>query len=729
MLMSSKGYSFGTFQGVFVPSILTILGVIMYLRFGWVLAHAGIFLTLVIVTLATSITFFTSLSLAALVSNSPVGSGGAYYLISRSLGIEAGAAIGLPLFLAQALGVSFYVSGFSESIHALMPAIPTITVSLVTLLFLTILVFFSADLALKSQLVILVLIALSMVSFFAGSAAHLPVAVDGALPVPDIGFWVIFAVFFPAVTGIEAGLGLSGDLKNPTRSLTWGTIAAVCLSYVVYMAIPIFISRQNIPDGALGSNSMIMADIARWRWLVIAGLWGATLSSAMGTLLSAPRTLQSISNDRLLPRFIGRGYGINNEPRTAIVISFVLAACGIMLGNLNTIAPILSMFFLTSYGLINTSAFIENIAGGPWWRPTFKTPWFLSAIGAFACFAAMFMINPGATFISLFVCVGIFALVRRRRLAAHWGDVRTGLLMWIAQHVVYKLSLRTVDERTWRPNLLVFTGSPRSRWHLVVLADSLSRARGFATFVSMVSHETTQDHAENVRATVKNFLLDQGVEGIIKILPANDTYAGALSLIECYGFGPLRPNTVILGAPGDFRRIDQFIGIIRHCAEKHLNVMILQAAREPLSEPDETSRIDVWWDPVSANAGLLLALGYLFKSNRRNVKKRLIVRTLLPHDAHGGETRSHIEKMVARMRLDAEIKIEDSNGRHHLEIIAEKSRDASFVFLGFKAPEEQQSPEVYRTYFENLIENTRGFPPTALVMAKEKLDFDHLFIE
>lgn len=387
------GYQFGTFQGVFTPSILTILGVIMFLRFGWVLGNVGLPLTLLIVTMATSITFLTGLSLSATATNMKVGGGGAYYLISRSLGLEVGAAIGVPLFFAQALGIAFYISGFAESIVDVVDVTPLIEhlpfaitpirfISVVTLLVLTVIATVSADLALKTQLLILAMIAASLVSFFAGGTPS-ETFIDADTLIPArLGFWAVFAVFFPAVTGIEAGIAMSGDLKNPAKSLPRGTIAAVVTGYVVYMTIPVFLSWVIRDERVLLLRPLIMADIARWGRLILLGVWAATLSSALGALLGAPRTLQALSRDKVLPRFIGRGFGKNNDPRTATACSFLVALVAILLGDLNLIAPILTMFFLTSYGLINLSAGLEGLIESPTWRPQFRFPWWGSLLGA-----------------------------------------------------------------------------------------------------------------------------------------------------------------------------------------------------------------------------------------------------------------------------------------------------------------------------------------------------------
>jgi len=164
----SQGYQFGTFKGVFTPSVLTILGVIMYLRFGWVLGNVGLFQTLLIVTVATGITFLTGLSISTLATNMKVGGGGTYYIISRSLGVEMGTAVSLPLYFAKALGISFYIAGFSEAIVAFAPSLSVKVVGVVALCALTALSYISANLAMRVQFLILAIVGGSLVSFFMG---------------------------------------------------------------------------------------------------------------------------------------------------------------------------------------------------------------------------------------------------------------------------------------------------------------------------------------------------------------------------------------------------------------------------------------------------------------------------------------------------------------------------------------------------------------------------------
>jgi solute carrier family 12 (sodium/potassium/chloride transporter), member 2 len=721
-----QGYSFGTFQGVYVPSLLTILGVIMYLRFGWVLGNMGLPATLVIVTVANAITFLTSLSIASLATNSPVGAGGAYFMISRSLGVEAGAAIGLPLYCAQALGIAFYISGFAESAHALFPALPLKAVAIVTLVLITVLIYVSADIALKTQYIVLTFMVGSLASFFMGSPPTLAQGHEALGAIMPVGFWVAFSVFFPAVTGMESGLGMSGDLKNPARSLTIGILGSVATGYVVYMAIPVFLNAM-VPDRhELINNSMIFASVASVQWLVIAGIWGATLSSAVGSLLAAPRTLQALAGDRVIPRFIGRGHGPTNEPRLATIVSFAAGLAGILLGDLNAIAPVLSMFFLTSYGLINVSAAFEGLVGSPWWRPSFRISWIVSALGAFGCFAAMFMIDSGSTFIAVFLSGVVYFITRRRHLKANWGDARTGILMWIAQLVFYRLRGRRLDERTWRPNLLVFTGSPTARWYLVAVADAFSHGRGFMTIVSIVPPGTTAEHSLQLEKTVASFLDQKNIDSAVKVFPSPGFAEGACALMRAYGFGPIVPNTVLQGAPPAESNHDSYHQVLRTAAELGRNVVIVGEGKGRGPE-DGSTRIDVWWDPRSANAGLLLALAYLLRTSSLWQRSELCVKTILESGDLREDAEQRIRETVKKMRLKAAVEVVSGGGLSHLERIQESSADADFVFLGLHAPD--PDPAAYRAYFRNMLAHAEKLPPFALVMCKEDVKFEHMFSE
>ncbi len=720
-----KGYAFGTFKGVYIPSILTILGVIMYLRFSWVLGSVGLPATLLIVTLATSITFLTGLSLSALATNMKVGGGGAYYIISRSLGLEAGAAIGLPLFFAQSFGIAFYIAGFSEAVVGnLYPWLPPFMtaklIGVATLVILTVLATISANLALRAQLFIFATIVASLASFFLGG----PVAeIPGEITVSrGVGFWPVFAVFFPAVTGIEAGLAMSGDLKNPSRALPLGTLAAVGTGYVVYMLLPIILDF-HVPDKAMLLNPNTMRAVSRWGFLIVAGVFAASLSSALGALLGAPRTLQALANDRILPPVIGRGFGKEKaDPRLATALSFGVALVAVLLGDLNLIAPILSMFFLTSYGLLNLSAGLEGLIESPSWRPKFRVrPW-VSLLGAAGCFTVMLMINAGATLVAILVAALVYYLVKRRRLHAHWIDMRYGILTLLVRFAIQRLSRLTPDERTWRPNILALSGSPQSRWHLVEMAYSLAQHSSALTVASVLPvGDWSTEKVRSMQDSMRDYLRKRDVDALVKIFPAPDMLTGAKALVRAYGYGPLVPNTILLGDSENRSGFNEFAELIRLVYRTRRNLIML---RENESKPIENAdTVEVWWGGNETNIGLILTLAYLIQKSPAWHESKLVVKMIVDTEEELETARTRLTGFLEEQRIPAESDVLVKRLPNVFDIIRQSSSDAGLVFMGMRPPAEDESVEDYARYYSHLIETTQGMPPLALVLAAEAIEF------
>lgn len=725
-----KGYNFGTFQGVFMPSILTILGVVMYLRLGWVLGNLGLIETILTVTLATSITFLTALSVSELATNMKIGGGGAYYIISRSLGLEAGAAIGLPLFFAQALGVSFYIAGFSESLLDVFPQFSPVLTGTVILVLLTLLAYFSADLALKFQYLIFTLIFVSLYSFFTGKySPDAQEIIQAAVPVKQ-SFWVVFAVFFPAVTGIEAGLSMSGDLKNPEKSLPRGTLTAILVSYLVYLAIPLYLTLYHVPEDKLLTNFFIMKDLAKWGNLVLYGLWGAALSSALGALLGAPRTLQALAKDRVIPRWIGKGFGRKNDPRIATAFSFGIALVGILFGNFNAIASLLTMFFLTSYGLLNLSAALEGIIGNPSWRPKFRVHWSLPLTGALGCLVVMFMISPGATFLAAFISGGVYYLVKRRQLNAYWGDMRHGIWMMMIRYALYKLDDKPPHAKTWRPNILVLSGSPEKRWYLIALADAISHGKGFLTVAVVLPQKSTEpERISQMQNSIRGYLDERSVPAMVKIIEAENVYDGAQELVNSYGFGALVPNTVLLGDVEESTDFTLYVNLIMTIYKSRSNLVIVRedTTGDHIHSWQNTQQIDLWFRRVGENSGLILALAYLLKTSPEWAGSKLFIKTIVGNQEEKVEQLKHFKSFVEKENIEAEIDIVIKDQSDIFALMRESSKDARFVFIGMKPPQPEETIEQYTEYYTNLIKNTTGFPALGMVLTSEKIDFDAIF--
>jgi solute carrier family 12 (sodium/potassium/chloride transporter), member 2 len=739
----AQGYQFGTFKGVYTPSILTLLGVIMYLRLGWVLGQAGLTGTLVIITLSSCITFLTGLSLAALATNMRIGGGGAYFIISRSLGMEIGAAVGIPLFLAQAIGVSFYIAGFSEAFVHTFPAADMKIVSIATLLLLSVLAYYSADLSLKSQFLIMAIIAVSLVSFFLGSGDLPPTqeaVTEGAaaLKTNQLGFWVLFAVFFPAVTGIEAGIAMSGDLKNPTRSLPIGTILAVITAFLIYAGIAIFLDWKVENKTLLLKDPLIMQKVAWSGEIILLGIWAASLSSAMGSMLGAPRTLQALAQDGVLPEAVGRGYGKTNEPRAATAICFLIALAGVLLGDLDLIAPVLSMFFLTSYGILNLSAGMGQLISNPSWRPKFRVPAWISLLGFLGCVGVMIQINFGATLASVLVAAGIYYLMKRRSLKARWGDPMLGVLMFFAGEVLYRMAGKKMDAHSWQPNILLLSGPPTSRWYLVELADAISRGRSFLTVGTMVPEKAcTQERIDKITETIREFLQKRHIRAFVRTFPASDPIVGAQALIKAYGFGPVTPNTILIGETENPERFVEYARMIKLVSGMRRNLIMVRTMDEPpagkgqneglVNSLQKRKEIHIWWSGSAVNASFMLAVAHLVSLSRHWTASIIVLKKVLSGTAEKEQAAAQMQEFLEGARIQGRTETLICEDGDVFKLIRESSKTASLVFLGVRPPATEESVEDYSLYYTDLLNKTEGIPMAALVIASERIDFGTMF--
>jgi amino acid transporter len=322
----------GTFAGVFTPSVLTILGIILFLRLGYVVGNAGLGATLLILLLANGISVLTSVSLSAIATNLKVKGGGDYYVISRTLGHEFGGAIGIVVFLAQSVSIAFYCLGFGEVIANLIQAdinfLPQIIAS-AAVSFLFILAWLGADWATKFQFVVMAVLFAAIVSFFIGGFIRWDAELliqNWSSPQTNLSFWILFAIFFPAVTGFTQGVSMSGDLKDPGKSLPRGTFAAVGVSIVVYFLSSVLFAAA-LPTDVMISDYGAMNKVALFGSLITAGVIAATLSSAMASFLGAPRILQSLAADKIFPFLnpFATGAGPTSNPRRGVLLSAGIA--------------------------------------------------------------------------------------------------------------------------------------------------------------------------------------------------------------------------------------------------------------------------------------------------------------------------------------------------------------------------------------------------------------------
>ncbi|MEM1392216.1 MAG: amino acid permease [Cyanobacteria bacterium P01_H01_bin.150] len=717
--VETQSSGLGTFGGVYTPSILTILGVIMYLRFGWVVGNVGLVGSLIIVTLATSITFLTSLSVCAIATDKVVRVGGAYYMISRCLGIEVGGAVGISLYFAQALSIALYTIGFAESVVQTFGSLSQTYIALATTILVAILAVTSAEVAVKAQYVIMGAIVLSLVSLAFGGA--IPDVTPQGWDIPENGvpFWGVFAVFFPAVTGIMSGVSMSGDLRNPSRSIPKGTLAAVGTGYLVYMILPLVISMRA-DTVTLVKVPLAMQMMSFWGPAILLGVWGATLSSALGSILAAPRVLQALARDGILPRwlsFLGRGSGENDEPRIGTWVTLGVAIAAVCIGDLNLIAPVLTMFFLTTYLVLNVSASIEGLLQSPSFRPSFKVHWIWSLLGGIGCLGVMFLINAVATIVAAAIVLVIFFWLQQRELTTTWGDVRQGIWMTLLRTGVFQIS-RAQDTKNWRPNILVFSGSPYKRWSLIQLAYALTHKRGFITVSSVVSSVgrdlARQIHLEN---TIREQLQKQHVQALVRVVTAPNPFEGMLQLVEAYGLGPLVPNIMLLGDSEQVTRRDQYCNMLVQLHQAKRSIMILRENAE--LGFGQFKRIDVWWGGMQDNGGLMLLLAHMLRSTIEWRNAQIYIKLVVSSEAGTKDAEANLNAILKQFRIKAIPEVIFAANRSFETILHESSENADIIFLGMATPTDRDFTE----YYEQMHARTANLPTIMYVMAAPDFAF------
>lgn len=542
----SRPAKFGAFGGVFTPNVLTILGVIMYLRLGWVVGQVGFLGAVAIILLAKSVTICTGLSMSSITTNIRIGAGGAYSIISKSLGLEAGGSIGIPLYIAQTLSAALYIIGFTEGWLRVFPAHPPALVASIAWAGLLTVSYISAQFAIRIQYVIMTIMGLSIIAFLATPAQPVEPFVWIKSPEEGVGFWYVYAIFFPAVTGIMAGANMSGDLKDPRRAIPLGTMSAIVITMVVYLAIA-FVAVRVSTVSELLTNQMVMVDKALWGPIVVAGIMGATLSSALGSMLGAPRLLQALAEQKTIPfhRWLGVKTA-SNEPRNAIIVTGILIEVALLTGNLDALASLITMFFLITYGMLNLVVFIQQSMKIISFRPTFKVPRLISFIGAVSCVFMMFLINPVFSVVALIIIVIIYIWLVRQELQADWGDIRGGMFMILAERTARLAEKFPRHQISWKPDLLVPIEDPKL-WagSLLFIKDIISPSGSIFAFTI----EDNPANKEENKAALDELLLPLKEQNLLVnsvVLEDSNFLHGANLVVQTLRGGAFRPNLLFL---------------------------------------------------------------------------------------------------------------------------------------------------------------------------------------
>uniref|UniRef100_UPI00404A79D8 hypothetical protein n=1 Tax=Fulvivirga sp. TaxID=1931237 RepID=UPI00404A79D8 len=676
----SKQNKFGTLGGVFIPSILTILGVIMYLRLPMIIGEAGLWATLGIIVIAHIISATTGLSVSSIATDKKVEVGGTYYMISRSLGLPIGGTLGIALFIGLSFSVSLYLIGFSESFLNYWGFENTINnirlTGSIVLLVVTTVTFISTSLAIKTQYFIMAAILLSLLSIFFGDHNYTPTTPLFTNPTSTVSLMVLFGIFFPAVTGFEAGVSMSGDLKDPKKSIPMGSIMAILVGFVVYVGLAFFFAF-TVSGEALTNDPQVLLNIALVPELVVAGIWGATLSSALGSILGAPRILQATALDRITPRFFSKGFGPTNEPRNALLLTFAIAEAGILIGELDVIARVVSIFFITTYGFLNISAAFEKWTSADF-RPEFNVPMWISILGAVACTLVMIQLDFVAMIAAIVLLGLLFLYLKRKELSLESGDAWSGVWASLVKSGLTNLKKEKVHKRNWRPNIIMFSGNENSRQHMVTLGKAIAGKLGILSAFELVESESRM-----LAKSESNLHEEKNSIGYFQHrLACKNVYDGMDEISRVYGFSGIEPNTILMGWSKNEKSKAQFIKLAESFDYYNYNSLFLNYNAE--RKYGNNTTIDVWWSGKGRN--LSLAKNLVRHINNAPTWKTSQVRILIinQHNEHEDSIYKKTKAIVDDYRLNAKVKVLNNGISKEPEsvIIARESKNTDLTILG-----------------------------------------------
>lgn len=656
------GHGFGT-APVFLASISTILGAILFLRFGYAVGNVGLLRTLAIIVLGHLVTIPTVLAVSEIATNRRVAGGGAYYIVSRSFGTSIGGTIGIALYISQAISIAFYMVAFAEAFVPLFNLIKdeyTLKISYeprflsvpFTLILIVMMLTRGANIGVSMLWIICAILAVSLIAFFMGGVVTdtAPELANGASEVvgedkiPEIveqepeetrprggsitayipngdPFGMVFAICFPAFTGMIAGLGLSGDLRNPQRSIPLGTIAATLAGMVIYVLVAIKLWQCATPEQLADTDRIVMADISVWGPIIFIGLGAASFSSALGSIMVAPRTLQALARDNVLPipgsnRLMRTGVGKTQEPVPATFVSGAIAIVFVAIGELNFIAQILTMFFLVTYGALCVASFLEHFAGNPSYRPTFHSRWYVSLLGTVMCGLMMFQISVLYAFISIFLILAIYIGLRRghseqRGMIGIFQGAMFQLTRWL--QTTLQKNRANFSESGWRPSIVGITQFGERRLGHFDLLRWLCQRQGFGQFIQFFPGDYSFPEEISARIHVDALIQQSEASGAgiyVDSLICPTFQLALAQVLQMPGISGLPNNSILLefdqDNPEEIPEVQQGASL---AVESLFNVLILRSTKHRFGY---RSSIHVWvTDDNIANVPMMLLLAYI----------------------------------------------------------------------------------------------------------------------
>lgn len=754
---------FGTFKGVFIPSTEAILGTVLFLLLPTLIGYAGLIPMLAVIVLSHTVTVATSFSLADCATNlNTIGGGGMYALGKRSLGKAFGGSIGIQLYLAQAASIGFYCIGFVEPLYpviqpfletlplfqGLSPVMAKKALALIvfTVFFVTVMV--GADFTLKIQLLILFILFGSVIAIFISPLLGLKLEgtplyngvfnlfgkferVSGAESVPLTipVFFLVFTQFFPAVTGIDAGVGMSGDLKDPKKSLVTGTFTAIAVTFVIYIGATFIFSLMDknvlVSYNAKGEPvGTLLTDLLGFGKpfplnlsgiMVFIGILFATMSSALSCFMTAPRTAQSLCRDNTLPRFLDflkRDFKKEGtEPRFATLVTYGIGFAIIWFADINAAAVVVGICFLVVYGWVNGSAFLERISGNPTFRPTSKGHWVISLYGLLACLIAISLFNLVIGIAIIVTQLIIFQLILYFKTENRLEGVWWGVLFSFITKGLAALNKIIQGTKNWRPILsaFAFNGKTNCPLNIAYLAESIAAYKGIVN-LNIIKRPNDPE----TELDLPEFSIDAG-----KVVVTDPTQS-ILAMIQMEHPGDITPNTVLL----EYIKGLDSVSIIRMLLAKKKNLLLLKNG-EKLEDLD---RIDIWWRG-ERNGNLMVLLAYIMRLAReRQEKKPSAIRIIRKIEEEADRQKAYTEMvtLLEKARLSGEVVILPPHEETFMQTLARTSSSADLVMMGlpgnFEKTETGTLFKMNEFFFDKEIEKYGALPAILFVKSAYVLD-------
>jgi len=723
-MVKERKKGFGT-APVFFTAISTILGAILFLRFGFAVGTMGFWGVILLILLGHMVTIPTALAISEIATNKRVEGGGEYFIISRSFGLNIGATIGIALFMSQAISVAFYVIAFTESFEFLFNFIkekydlilPRQVISIPAMTLLAILILKKgANLGVKTLYVVVGILAVSLVMFFLGTteyAEQTSYTLESAAFRNKDSFFIVFAIIFPAFTGMTAGVGLSGDLRNPSKSIPLGTTIATISGMIIYFFVVFKLASSASVEDLL-NNQLIMGKIAiGGSFIVPLGLAASTISSALGSVMVAPRTLQALATDRSFPSsrlnsWLSKGKKSDNEPINASIITVTIAMIFVALGNVNAVAGIISMFFMVTYGTLCLISFLNHFGASPSYRPSFKSKWFLSLMGFIVSVWVMFKINATYALVAIIVMILLYAYIN------FYHKERQGLESIFANalfqlnrnlQVYLQKSAGKKIQQEWRPSAICVSKNSFERDTAFRLLNWISFKYGFGTYLHRMegyySKKTHTEAQEILNSLVKSFDHIENHVYIDTIISPSYTSAIAQA-IQLPGISGMENNMVIFEyskeKPEELTEIMENHALVNAgdfdvciLASSQRNIVFKQGIHLWVKSTDEY------------NANLMILLSFIISGHPDWKKSHIKIFDICKPD-HYDQVMENNRKLIKEGRLpitekNIEIIIEEQE-INPKELIVEKSKEAALTLIGFRGETLKHDDEAFAGYDE-----------------------------